>query len=497
MKLSLFLSGVSVLSSNFDPDSLDANGISTDSRTVRPGELFICLDGTSFDGADYISEASAAGACAVVVRRGKRVPDGVRYLEVASTRYCAAQIWNNFCFRPADGMNIIAVTGTNGKTTTSFILEVLLRSVGVRTGLIGTVGAKIDGKPVDIGHGSEIDSAACAMTTPDPKYLYGALRMMRDAGCEYVVIEASSHALHQRKLDPLRPKLSLFTNLSPEHLDYHFTMEAYAKAKAHLFELSEAGIMNGDDPYSHHIASLLPNCPIKFLSEKQRADFTVESPVLRGLSGVSFDLLSEHGKVHADVALPGYFNITDSALAASAALSLGAECGDVEKALGLVGQIDGRMERLYNGKFTVIRDFAHTAAALEGALSVVRECTRGRVICVFGCGGDRDKSKRAPMGECATRLADISVVTSDNPRTENPISIIEDILRGVHRDSDYTVVPNRREAIACALSIAREGDTVMLCGKGHENYEIDSSGKHPFDERSVVAELTEKNKRQN
>ena len=450
MKLSLFLSGVSVLSSNFDPDSLDANGISTDSRTVRPGELFICLDGTSFDGADYISEASAAGACAVVVRRGKRVPDGVRYLEVASTRYCAAQIWNNFCSRPADGMNIIAVTGTNGKTTTSFILEVLLRSVGVRTGLIGTVGAKIDGKPVDIGHGSEIDSAACAMTTPDPKYLYGALRMMRDAGCKYVVIEASSHALHQRKLDPLRPKLSLFTNLSPEHLDYHFTMEAYAKAKAHLFELSEAGIMNGDDPYSRH-----------------------------------------------EVSLPGYFNITDSALAASAALSLGAECGDVEKALGLVGQIDGRMERLYDGEFTVIRDFAHTAAALEGALSVVRECTRGRVICVFGCGGDRDKSKRAPMGECATRLADISVVTSDNPRTENPISIIEDILRGVHRDSDYTVVPNRREAIACALSIAREGDTVMLCGKGHENYEIDSSGKHPFDERSVVAELTEKNKRQN
>lgn len=345
MKLSLFLSGVSVLSSNFDPDSLDANGISTDSRTVRPGELFICLDGTSFDGADYISEASAAGACAVVVRRGKRVPDGVRYLEVASTRYCAAQIWNNFCSRPADGMNIIAVTGTNGKTTTSFILEVLLRSVGVRTGLIGTVGAKIDGKPVDIGHGSEIDSAACAMTTPDPKYLYGALRMMRDAGCEYVVIEASSHALHQRKLDLLRPKLSLFTNLSPEHLDYHFTMEAYAKAKAHLFELSEAGIMNGDDPYSRHIASLAPKCPMKFLSKKQRADFTVESPVLRGLSGVSYDLLSEQGKVHADVALPGYFNITDSALAASAALSLGAECGDVEKALGLVGQIDGRMER--------------------------------------------------------------------------------------------------------------------------------------------------------
>lgn len=170
-------------------------------------------------------------------------------------------------------MNIIAVTGTNGKTTTSFILDSLLRGAGARTGLIGTVGAKIDGKPVDIGHGSEIDSAACAMTTPDPKYLYGALRMMRDAGCEYVVIEASSHALHQRKLDPLRPKLSLFTNLSPEHLDYHFTMEAYAKAKAHLFELSEAGIMNGDDPYSRYIASLAPEVPDEISFEKTARGF--------------------------------------------------------------------------------------------------------------------------------------------------------------------------------------------------------------------------------
>lgn len=493
MKLSKLIAGVDVLSLHVrNADDLEIAGVSCDSRTICRGDIFVCIRGEHSDGADFIPDAILRGAALCVTTSPKAVPDGFPYIEVEHPRRALAQIWNNYYDHPADNLPVIAVTGTCGKTSVSFMLRHILRESGMLVGLMGTVRSMIGEGKIEDQEQSEVFKLPCAMTTPDPKYLYRNMRQMKDAGCDIVVMEASSHALSQHKLDPLRPKLSLFTNLTPEHLDYHRNMESYLRAKARLFELSERGILNGDDPSAEKIAALVPACPMTCVSTKEKSPYVVRNIRLCGMDGVSYTLKTPQGDLPIELPIPGSFSAENSALAACAALELGISPQIVRNALALMPCVEGRMEKIHSGDFTVIRDYAHTASALESVLKTVRRSTEGRLITVFGCGGDRDRSKRAPMGECATRLSDITVVTSDNSRTENPISIIEQILRGVHMDKFHTVIPNRREAIEYALSEARRGDTVILCGKGHENYEIDLRGKHPFDEREIVADFLKK-----
>lgn len=493
MKLSKLLLGVDVLSRYFgSADDIEIAGISCDSRTVRRGDVFVCLRGEHTDGERYIADAIVAGASVCVVESKKHLPASFPYVQVADSRRAIAFMWNNYYDSPADGLPLVCVTGTCGKTSVAFMLRHILSGAGLRVGLMGTVRSMIGDDEIPSDCQSEIFEMPCAMTTPDPKYLYRNLRMMRDAECDIAVMEASSHALAQRKLDPLRPTLSVFTNLTPEHLDYHLNMESYLRAKARLFILSERGVLNGDDPAAVRIADLAPKCSVTCVSSDPRSAYSVSDVSLRGTDGVSYTLASPRGELRIDLPIPGSFSVENSSLAASCALELGIEPEAVCRALSSMPCVEGRMERIWSGDFSVICDYAHTASALETVLKNARQSTEGRIITVFGCGGDRDRAKRAPMGECATRLSDLAIITSDNSRTENPIDIIEQILRGVHKDKPHTVIPNRREAIEYALSQARRGDTVMLCGKGHENYEIDSRGKHPFDERAVVREFFKK-----
>ena len=495
MILSDLLRGVTVTAMSDGAQYTEVSGISTDSRTVRPGEAFVAIRGTHTDGAEHIPEALSKGAKVCIVTEAKSVPDGAKYVAVPDTRIACAHMWSSYYGSPGDRLRIIAVTGTCGKTTTSMILHHILKYAGYRTGVIGTLRSLIgDGELVTDGE-SEVSGIPSAMTTPDPKYLYGTLRKMADAGCDTVILEASSHALAQHKLDPLRPYLALFTNLSPEHLDFHPTMEDYLRAKAHLFALSEKGIVNAADPAAKRIHDFAPDCGIEYVAPAN-ADMPdgisptyTYSDVSTTESDTSFTFASPASSARMTVPLPGGFTAANASLAASAAALLGVPADVIKKALGTTPPIDGRMEIIHSGAFTVMRDFAHTPASFASVLTAVRPTCRGKLICVFGCGGDRDRTKRAPMGEIAAALSDYTVITSDNSRTESPSGIIADILAGVHEDKPHTVIPDRREAIAYALSVAKEGDLVILLGKGHETYEIDRTGKHPFDERKIVRDI--------
>lgn len=483
--------------------SLDVGGISTDSRLVSPGDAFIAIDGTRERGADHIGEALARGAAVIVTERPVDSDIAVPNVTVESARRAAAAMWSVYYGSPADAMTVVCVTGTCGKTAVSTILYHILSALGEKAGLTGTLGAEACGGRIALGEGSELPGFPAAMTTPDPKYLYGALAEMKRRGCGYAVIEASSHAIAQRKLAAVRPALSGFTNLSPEHLDFHGDMESYLRAKASLFAESGDAVLCGDDRAAKLVATYVPGGRSTFVGFGEANDVRVSDAKVRSLDGSDFTLAfpgrlpdradrttTAGGRAYrAFVPLAGDFAVINSALALAAAVKLGADAGDAIAALRSCPPLCGRMETLFRGEFTVMRDFAHTPEAMRRALSFVRSQTEGRLVCVFGCGGDRDKTKRAPMGRIAASLCDLAVVTRDNPRTEDPAAIISDILAGTAGAPNVRVIPERREAIAFALSSLRAGDTAILLGKGHETWEIDRDGMHPFDEAQIVGEI--------
>lgn len=486
MELSRLLRSVRVYSSSVeDFGSFTVGGVSTDSRTVTPGDVFIAIDGVHHRGADFIPEALSRGAGLVVC--GEPV-DGVRYAAVGDTRRAAAVMWSNFFGSPGDGMDVICVTGTCGKSSVSSILSHVLTALGERTGLIGTLGACAGDERLSLDGESELPGFPSAMTTPDPKYLYGALAEMKSRGCRYAVVEASSHAIAQKKLAALSPCLSAFTNLSPEHLDFHGDMDSYLLAKASLFAKSDTAVLNGDDPASRLISTFVPSGRVATVSSAD-GDYLVSDPATLGLSGVEYTLSVRGWGHRVRFPLAGDFGVANSALAIACATELGADSAEAVAAASSVPPLCGRMEVLYRGEFTVMRDFAHTPEAMRRVLSFVRRQTAGRVICVFGCGGDRDRTKRAPMGQIASELSDLAVVTSDNSRTEDPEAIIRDILAGVGDAGHFKRIPDRRRAIEYAISVLRPGDTAILLGKGHETWEIDRTGKHDFDERGIVHEI--------
>jgi UDP-N-acetylmuramoyl-L-alanyl-D-glutamate--2,6-diaminopimelate ligase len=452
----------------------DIRSIGTDSRSITPGWLYVAVRGSQSDGHRFIPDAVARGAVAIVVE--SRQQAAVPQVVVRDGRRAALTLAREWFGDPAGGMQILGITGTNGKTTTTALVRHLFNASGF-AGSIGTLGA-FDGR------GEAVPSTAGTLTTPGPVDLQATFAALRDRGCSTVAMETSSHSLDQGRLDGLTFAAGIFTNLTRDHLDYHGTMEAYLAAKlklSTLLGLSGVEVVNLDDPAWR----VLP-ANDRRVTFGLGADADVRAANLElGAAGSRFLLDGRFGR--ADVALPllGDFNVSNALAAAACALALGHPLADVATRLSASPQVPGRMELISERPCAVLRDYAHTPDALERALRTLRPLTPGRIIVVFGCGGDRDRGKRPLMGQLAAELSDLPVVTSDNPRTENPDAIIDDVERGMGSVPRLRIA-DRRLAIAAALGEARSGDTLLLAGKGHETYQVIGTEKQPFDEREIV-----------
>lgn len=452
-------------------------GIAVDSRRVDPGGLFIAERGSAEDGHRFVPAAVAAGAAAVVVERPTTdaVPE-VLVTDGRAAASCLAEAWYQW---PAESLRLVAITGTNGKSTSTALVRHLMNGGG-HAGSIGTLGA-FDGA------GREVPSTAGLLTTPGSTDLQATLRAFVDAGVRQVAMEASSHALDQGRLDALTFAGAVFTNLTREHLDYHGTMAGYLEAKLRLADLvAPDGVLaiNADDPAW---GVLRGDRRTTTWGGAHDADVRVEGLVAL-TSGSRFVLTGRFGTADAMIPLPGEFNVSNAVGSAAVMLGLGMPFAEVVERLAQAPQVPGRMERIADAPYHVIRDYAHTPDAYERVLNTLRPLTPGRIIVVFGCGGDRDGGKRPMMGAVAARLADHVVLTSDNPRTENPDRIIDAIASGMPSGS-YERELDRHVAIAMALGQARPGDVVLLLGKGHETYQVIGKTKEPFDERAIVLGL--------
>lgn len=454
----------------------EVTGLVCDSRKVKKGDLYFCLPGLRVDGHNFAKAAADAGAAALVVER--KLPVDLPQVLVEDARAAMSYMAQCFYGYPAGEMHGVGITGTKGKTTTSFLVRAIARHAGHKVGLMGTVCTYI---------GEEEEPAS--LTTPDPIDVQSLLRRMKDAGCDFYVMEVSAHALDLRKLVGMKFDQGIFTNFSQDHLDYFGTMETYRRAKEKFFDPFYIGhaVVNADDEAGKY---MLGRVPATTYGVSAPADaYANEIEILE--SGVSYRL---HWK---DVVLPlhlhisGIFNVYNSMAAAVACLEMGISPEDVKAGLESVTVVPGRIEPLpTHTPYRVILDYAHSPASLESILKTIRQFTRGRLICVFGCGGGRDKEKRPIMGEISGRLADFSVLTSDNPRLEDPMDILRAIEEGIKRTTGpYVVIENRREAIRYAMQMGQPGDVIVLAGKGHETYQDIGGQKHPFDEKVVVREI--------
>jgi len=451
--------------------------LTADSRDVRPGSLFLAVPGSQADGHAFVPDAVRRGARVVVVER--HLTDDAVELLVSDGRKAAAVVARAWFGDPAAQLTVVGVTGTNGKTTTTALVRHLLNRRG-DAGSIGTLGA-FDGAD------GQVASTAGSLTTPGPVDLQATLRAMLDRGVRAVAMEASSHSLDQGRLDGIPFAGAVFTNLTRDHLDYHGTMEAYLAAKLRLASLLVPGgvcAVNLDDP----AWAALDRAPGRVsFGLTSGADVRAEDAMLLA-EGSRFLITGRFGRRPVELPLPGDFNVANALAAAAAALGLGLTLEEVAGRLADAPQVPGRMERLATRPCVVLRDYAHTPDALERALRTLRPLTPGRLIVLFGAGGDRDRGKRPLMGAVAAARADVVIVTSDNPRTEDPERILDDVVAGMGATVPLRIV-DRREAIARALGLAAPGDTLILAGKGHETYQVLGTVKHPFDEREVVRAL--------
>ncbi len=456
-------------------------GLADDSRRVRRGNLFIALSGSRDDGARYVADALARGAAAVVGRDLPaslsapvvHVDDPRRFAGLAAAR------WFGLDGPDAAGFRLLGVTGTNGKTTTAHMTRSILRAAGVRCGLLGTVQYDLCARAV-----------AADMTTPGPIDLAGYLRECIDAGAGAAVMEVSSHALDQQRVAGLRFAAAAFTNLTQDHLDYHKTMEAYGRAKARLFESLEpqaVAVVNRDDPAWQ---TMVAECraPVRTFGLTPDADFSA-SISRNSIAGTLYRMHTDAGDLVLENALVGRHNVYNALAAAALARAIGVAPRAIEEGLAAVRNIPGRLQRVPGiDGIDVFVDYAHTDDALRNVGSVLRPLTRGRLIVVFGCGGDRDRTKRPKMARAAAEFGHAVVVTSDNPRTESPRAIIDEILTGFSADElrRVCIEPDRRAAIRCALAAAEPGDVVLIAGKGHEDYQIVGAERVHFDDVEVA-----------
>ena len=474
MKLNQVLSGVSLTARQ--AQDVEITGICYDTRAMIPGCLFVALPGYKTDGHRYIDQALERGAVAVLCRRP---PDREGpWLIAHDPRAALAAVSANWFGHPAEGLTVLAVTGTNGKTTTTYLLKAMLEEVlGAKVGLIGTNQNMI---------GTEILPAH--RTTPESWEVQKLLRDMADAGCTHVVMEASSHALVLHRLDGIHFRAGIFTNLTQDHLDFHGTMESYRQAKGLLFRQCGAAVLNLDDEAGRYYADTAP-CPVFTYSERRdEADLTAKNLRLFP-QRVEFEAVTLSAIARVRLAIPGGFTVYNALGVLACGVVLGLPLPACARALASAKGVKGRVEVVpVPADFTVLIDYAHTPDALENVLTTVRDFTPGRVICLFGCGGDRDRSKRPRMGAIAGQLSDVAVLTSDNPRTEDPQAILADILAGMADTSARRYVePDRRQAISLALSLAMPGDTVVLAGKGHETNQEISGVQYHLDEREEIA----------
>lgn len=477
MKLDQLLAGVTLTFCQV-PRDVQITSVSYDTRTMEPGAMFVALTGYKTDGHLHIREALEKGAAAVLCQTP---PEGDGpWLVCPDTRAALAVVAANWFSHPAEEMTLLAVTGTNGKTTTTYLLkEVLERCAGAKVGLIGTNQNMIGG-----------ECFPAARTTPESYDLQRLLRQMADADCTHVVMEVSSHALALHRVDGLRFAAGIFTNLTPDHLDFHKTMEEYRDAKGRLFGQTDLAVLNLDDEAGRYFSRTV-SCPKFTYSEnKDEADLTAKNIRLFP-ERVEFEAVTL-GAIHrVRLPIPGGFSIYNALGVISCALGLGLSLPEVTQALAHAKGVKGRIEVVpVPALYTVLIDYAHTPDALENILTTVRALAQNRVICLFGCGGDRDRSKRAVMGAIAADLADFVVVTSDNPRTEPPQAIIDDILKGMEgTDTPYVVECDRRAAIRYALAQGKPGDVIVLAGKGHETYQEINGVKVHLDEREEIEDF--------
>ncbi|MCI9156069.1 MAG: UDP-N-acetylmuramoyl-L-alanyl-D-glutamate--2,6-diaminopimelate ligase [Lawsonibacter sp.] len=477
MKLRELLAGVP-LAGEIPGLDMEISSISYDTRTIQPGALFVALSGDKTDGHLYIQTAVDKGAAAVLCQRAPETPGP--WLVTADSRLALALISANWFGRPGEAMVLAAVTGTNGKTTTTSLLKELLeRSAGAKVGLIGTNRNMIGGEELPAHR-----------TTPESYELQSLLRRMADEGCTHVVMEVSSHALVQHRTAGLTFHAAVFTNLTQDHLDYHHTMEEYRAAKGLLFDQCKTAVLNLDDPAGRWYRERV-NCPVFTYSEnKDGADLTAKNLRLFP-SHVEFEALTLGQLARIHLPIPGGFSIYNALAALAAGLCLGLELKEMARVMPAVHGVKGRVEVVPVPRaYTVIIDYAHSPNALENILTTARDFTAGRLFCLFGCGGDRDKTKRPVMGAIVQELADVAVVTSDNPRTEDPQAIIGDILAGMSGGEGALlhVEPDRAAAIAWALEQGNPGDVIVLAGKGHETYQEINGVQRHLDEREIIAD---------
>ena len=467
----------------------EITSIERDSRRVREGALFVCISGAHVDAHSFIPNAARAGARAILTERETvDVPDGITVLHVADLQEALDVIVPYFYDYPARAMRVIGITGTNGKTTTSYLVRAILRHAGKRVGLIGTIQVMM-----------EDEVFPTANTTPDVIVMQQLLSEMRARGMDAVVMEVSSHALDQGRVAGIEFDTAVFTNLTQDHLDYHKTMENYARAKARLFEHvsaqgSKAGktaVLNADDAASETMRAHT-HCPVISYGVEHDADLMAKGVHL-AQDGMELTLMYDGAQLaHLHIGLTGLFNVSNVLAATGAALAEHVSATDIAAALTVFTGVPGRFELVREGQpFSVIVDYAHTPDGMENVLRTARAVTAGRIIAVFGCGGDRDRTKRPIMGRMAAELADIAILTSDNPRTEDPAAILDEVETGVLPvigAKPYEKLVDRRTAIFHAIGTARAGDTVVILGKGHENYQILKDKTIHFDDRETARE---------
>lgn len=463
-------------------ENVQISGIFGNSQKIKSGGVFVCPKGKKSDCQRYVEDAAKRGAAVIVASEKFEAEIPVVYVEDIAEAY--AQLAQKFYGYPSKKLKLIGVTGTNGKTTVTFLIKSILEKNGNKVGVIGTNKCFVGDK--------ELDFESVMPTTPDAAELAEIFAEMLKLGAEYVVMEVSSHALALKRVHGLKFKVGVFTNLTRDHLDFHKTMDNYLKAKEKLFEISEKAVINTDTAAGLKIFKnrKMPTVTVGIHAATVRATL-----IKLGSDYVEFTA-NENGKEYViTMPIPGKFSVYNALCAIGAARALGVDYRIIGAGLSAVGGVKGRVELVpTDTDYKIFIDYAHSPDSLANILHTAKGFTKGKVIVVFGCGGDRDKTKREIMGKTAGEIADFSVITSDNPRNENPVEIIEEIKRGIDKtDGDYIIVANRREAIEYALSIAQKEDTVLLCGKGQETYQIIGGKKIHFDEREIVKEILENN----
>jgi len=476
MKLKKLLENIQVLETNVNPDTEIAN-VAYDSRKVTPGSLFVAITGFATDGNRFIPMAMEKGAAAVVT--ACKPETDIPYVLVESDRKALALLGVNFFNHPAESMTMIGITGTNGKTSSTLLVKHVIETVlQGKVGLIGTMENRI---------GDEV--IPTERTTPESFELQQLFGRMRDAGCTHVVMEVSSHAISLDRVAGIHYDVAAFTNLTEDHLDFHMTMENYCDAKAELFRRCDKAVLNCDDPWFERIRAYA-DCEMITASVAGSADLQAKDLTLLS-DGISFTAAMGEKQVEVKLPIPGKFTVYNALTVLGVAVQLGISLQDAAAALATAQGVKGRVEVVPTpGKdYTILIDYAHTPDGLENVLSSVKDYCKGRLIALFGCGGDRDRTKRPIMGRIGTEIADLAIITSDNPRTEVPGAIIADIVAGLPETvKNYEVIENRIEAIHHAMDIAQKNDIIVLAGKGHETYQEICGVKNHLDEREVVAE---------